>query len=112
MVTTERLLEIVAAILGGRVRSAVCELGILVDDDWQHSGIAGLPMQAVVHAARERGYRTMEGLVLAQNTPMLRFTHALGLALEYLPQDPRTVRIVLDLAVHGVTPERTGAAPA
>ncbi|HJU21841.1 MAG TPA: GNAT family N-acetyltransferase, partial [Casimicrobiaceae bacterium] len=87
----------------------VCELGILIEDDWQHSGIAGLLMEAVIDGARERGYRTMEGLVLAQNAPMLRFAHALGFALDYLPGDRRTVRIVLDLGTHRAAQPRTSA---
>ena len=75
----------------------VCELGILIEDDWQHSGSAGLLMEAVIDAARERGYRVMEGLVLARNAPMLRFARALGFDLKRVPDDLRTVRIVLDL---------------
>jgi acetyltransferase len=78
-------------------KPGVCELGILIEDDWQHSGIAGLLMEAVIQAARQHGYRTMEGLVLAQNAPMLRFARALGFDLVRVPDDPRTVRIVLDL---------------
>lgn len=77
--------------------AGVCELGILVRDDWQHSGIAGLLIEAVIRAARARGYKAMHGLVLAHNTPMLAFAHALGFDVEHLADDPHTVRIVLGL---------------
>jgi acetyltransferase len=82
----------------------VCELGVLVEDDWQGSGIAGLLMDALIRDARERSYRRMEGLVLAQNGAMLRFARALGFDARHLADDPRTVRICLDL--------RPGSSPA
>jgi acetyltransferase len=73
---------------------ATCELGIVIADAWHKSGIAGLLMEALMRAARERGFATMEGLVVASNAEMLRFVRALGFTVERIPEDRRTVRIV------------------
>lgn len=70
-----------------------CELGIVVADDWHHSGIAQLLMEALVRAARERGFETLEGLVLADNADMLDFVRELGFAVEEMPAEPELVRV-------------------
>jgi len=74
-----------------------CELGIVVADDWQKSGLAGVLMEALLRAARERGLQRMEGQVLATNRPMLRFVRALGFRVEPIAGDRTVVRIVKDL---------------
>jgi acetyltransferase len=76
---------------------ANCELGIVVADDWQKSGLAGVLMEALLRAARERGLKRMEGQVLATNRPMLRFVRALGFRVEPSPEDRTLVRIVKEL---------------
>jgi acetyltransferase len=53
--------------------SGICELGIVIADAWHKSGIAGILMEAVIYAARERGLAHMEGFVLSRNAEMLRF---------------------------------------
>jgi acetyltransferase len=73
---------------------ASCEFGIVIADDWHRSGIAGLLMDALIGAARARGFETMEGLVLRSNSGMLRFVKALGFALAPEPYEPTTVRAV------------------
>jgi len=74
-----------------------CELGVVVADDWQKSGLAGVLMQALMDAARARGLQRMEGQVLAANRPMLRFVRALGFRVEPMEEDRSLVRIVKDL---------------
>jgi GNAT superfamily N-acetyltransferase len=74
-----------------------CDFGILIEDAWRRSGIAGLLMEALIRAARARGFATMEGLVLADNSAMLRFAHALGFEIERAAGDLKTVRVVLNL---------------
>lgn len=76
---------------------ANCELGIVVADDWQKSGLAGVLMEALLRAARERGLKRMEGQVLATNRPMLRFVRALGFRVEPMEGDRTLVRIVKEL---------------
>jgi len=70
-----------------------CELGIVVADDWHHSGIAQLLLQALIGAAQARGFETMEGLVLADNADMLDFVTEFGFAAQPSAEDPSLVRI-------------------
>jgi acetyltransferase len=70
-----------------------CELGIVVADAWRKSGVAGLLMEALIHAAKERGLARMEGFVLSANAEMLRFVRALGFTAEPAPQDRTLTRI-------------------
>ena len=71
-----------------------CEFGVVIGDDWRQSGVAGLLMEALIRVAQERGLSSMEGLVLRNNPPMLRFARALGFEVASVPQDPTTLRIV------------------
>jgi RimJ/RimL family protein N-acetyltransferase len=74
-----------------------CELGIVIADAWQKSGIAGLLMQALLGAARARGLKRMEGVVFSTNRDMLRFVRALGFEVQPVPEDRTMVRIVKTL---------------
>lgn len=71
-----------------------CELGIVIADTWHKSGVAGLLMEALLGAARERGVQSIEGLVLAHNTEMLRFVRALGFDTQRVTEDRTIMRIV------------------
>lgn len=71
-----------------------CEFAIAVDDAWQGSGLAGILMHALMDIARSRGLATMEGVVLAANARMLKFTRQLGFRVERDPEDRTTVRVV------------------
>ena len=70
-----------------------CEFGLLIEDTWRKTGIAGLLMEALIGAARDRGFAVMEGVVLASNTAMLRFAHELGFEVEPVTGDRTTMRI-------------------
>ena len=69
----------------GNADGRSCEFGVVIADDWHHSGIAGLLMEALIRAARANGFETMEGRVLRENHDMRKFVRALG--FEALP-DP------------------------
>jgi acetyltransferase len=71
-----------------------CELGIVIADDWHHTGIAQLLIDALIRAARARCLETLEGLVLADNAEMLGFVRELGFAVHDMPAEPGLVRIV------------------
>jgi acetyltransferase len=71
-----------------------CELGIIVADDWRHSGVAQLLIQALIDAARSRGFESLEGLVMRENTDMLDFVRSFGFRVEAVPEDRETVRII------------------
>jgi len=70
-----------------------CEFAIVVADDWHHTGIATLLMDALVQAARRGGLRSMEGLVLHDNAHMLHFVEALGFAHYQDPHGPGLLRV-------------------
>ena len=75
----------------------VCEFAIAVDDAWQGTGLAGMLMIPLLDAAREHGFKTMEGLVLRANHKMLKFARQLGFEVQHQPDDLQTVRIVRPL---------------
>jgi acetyltransferase len=87
----------------GEVRYALhadgtsCEFAIALDDDFQHTGLAGVLMRLLIDIARGRGLKTMEGLVLASNTAMLKFARQLGFSAQHEPGDYGTVRVTLPL---------------
>jgi len=73
-----------------------CDFGIVIDDDWHKSGIAGLLMLALLDYARSQGFAAMEGQVLRENRDMLRFVRALG--FEVKPTvEPTVVQVVRPL---------------
>ena len=71
-----------------------CEFSVAVDDAWEGSGLAGILMHLLMQVARSHGLATMEGIVLAANSRMLKFTRQLGFAPQHDPQDRQTVRVV------------------
>jgi acetyltransferase len=71
-----------------------CEFGIVVADEWHHTGIAQLLMGALIDAARAHGFCTIEGLVLSDNTDMLDFVKSFGFKVLRAPEDVATVRVV------------------
>lgn len=73
---------------------ASCELGIVVADEWHHTGVAQLLMCALIDAARAHGIRSVEGLVLAENKDMLDFVKTFGFEVQEAPEQPATVRVV------------------
>ena len=70
-----------------------CELGIVVADDWHHTGIAQLLMDALIRAAQARGFETMSGLVLSDNADMLDFVGKLGFDRRPAAEDSTLTRI-------------------
>ncbi len=98
----------VTAIEGGEIEIAVgryvvlangedCEFAIVVADDWQKKGVASSLMRVLIESARERGLKRMIGEVLASNSRMLDFARRLGFQLQMDDNDPRQVRVTLDL---------------
>lgn len=70
-----------------------CEFAVTVGDDWQGTGVAGLLMISLFDAARERGFKTMEGIVLASNHRMLKFARQLGFRCYHHPGEADTICI-------------------
>jgi acetyltransferase len=74
-----------------------CEFAVALDDAWQSTGVAGLLMISLEQAAREHGFKIMEGIVLASNHKMLKFARQLGFKSHHLPREADTVHIELQL---------------
>lgn len=65
-----------------------CEFAIVVEESFQGTGLGRALMQRLFEAARQRGYREMEGVVLRENPKMLKFCEAMGFVIETSPDDP------------------------
>jgi len=74
-----------------------CEFSVVIADGWHKTGIAGLLMDALIARARERGVKSMEGLVLRQNRTMLKFVRALGFEAHAIEEDATLDRVVKKL---------------
>ncbi|MCI1192813.1 GNAT family N-acetyltransferase [Calidifontimicrobium sp. SYSU G02091] len=70
-----------------------CEFAVTVADDWQGSGLAGLLMRVLMHAAKRRGFKTMHGVVLASNRRMLTLARQLGFVVQRDHDEPGTVKV-------------------
>jgi acetyltransferase len=90
-------LEIGAARYVATEESGSCEFAIVIDDAWQGSGVAGLLMISLEHAAREQGFKKMEGIVLAGNHKMLKFARQLGFKCSHVPGEADIVHLELQL---------------
>lgn len=64
-----------------------CEFALVVADAWQRRGIGSRLMHALLAAARERGFQTMEGEVLADNRDMLALVQNLGFSVRTSTDD-------------------------
>ena len=74
-----------------------CEFSIVIADAWHRTGIAGLLMEALLRAARERGLARMEGIILRNNRSMARFVRALGFEVAPSAEDPTLARVAKTL---------------
>jgi acetyltransferase len=76
---------------------ANCEFAIVVDDAWQGSGVAGMLMYSLQRAACEQEFKTMDGIVLAENYKMLRFARQLGFKCRRVPGESDIVHVEVRL---------------
>ena len=65
-----------------------CEFAVAVADAWQNRGVGTALILGLAEAARARGLRTMEGIVVARNSKMLGLMNALGFSVRAEPGDP------------------------
>jgi acetyltransferase len=70
-----------------------CEFAIVVEDKWQHRGIARRLMERLIECAREYGLRTIEGQVLTENKEMISLAKSLGFTVRHQPDDSSAVRV-------------------
>ncbi|MCG8316674.1 MAG: bifunctional acetate--CoA ligase family protein/GNAT family N-acetyltransferase [Pseudomonadales bacterium] len=55
-----------------------CEFAVVVADQWQRSGVGYQLMDALIRAARLKGFMYMDCIVLRDNRPMLKLANSLG----------------------------------
>ncbi|WP_269533534.1 bifunctional acetate--CoA ligase family protein/GNAT family N-acetyltransferase [Chitinimonas sp. BJYL2] len=67
--------------------AASCEFAISIADRWQGMGLGSQLMMALFDAARDAGLSTIEGDILASNTPMLGLMKKLGFDIRPHPDD-------------------------
>lgn len=65
-----------------------CEFAIVVADSWQHRGIGTRLLALLMEAARAKGFKFMEGEVLAENVAMLNLVRKLGFSTRQEPESP------------------------
>ena len=70
------------------------EFALVVADEWQRHGIGRQLMRLLIEVARQKGYRTMVGDVLAMNTKMFRLVTDLGFAIQPHPDDHTVKRVI------------------
>lgn len=64
-----------------------CEFSLLVDDAYAGRGLGAKMMQSIMAVARDRGLREIDGLVLANNAPMLKLMRGLGFSISPFEED-------------------------
>jgi acetyltransferase len=74
-----------------------CEFALAIGDAMQGHGIGHLLMTRLMQAAREAGYRRMNGSVLRVNDRMLTLGRTLGFRMRYEADDPTQVQLDIEL---------------
>lgn len=69
-----------------------CEFAVAVADDWQCRGIATMLMPLLFEHAKREGFRSIYGLVLANNPRMIELAEGLGLSVDEIVPGEATVR--------------------
>ena len=75
----------------------VAEFAVVVADEWQHFGIASRLMSGIVTAAVIAGVECLEGVVIANNKPMLSLAQKLGFVVSRIVDDSTVLRVTKKL---------------
>ncbi len=65
-----------------------CEFALLVADEFAGQGLGARLMYSIMDVARERGLAEIQGLVLAENSKMLKLMRRLGFSVRAYPEEP------------------------
>ena len=79
-----------------------CEFALTVAEDWRGCGLGTILMTALLDRARQDGYLTMQGTVMATNRPMLALARRLGFDASADPDDAAVVVVRRTLAAEAV----------
>jgi len=94
--------DAVEIVAGARYAAAAergtCEFAVAVVDEWHGRGLARRLLEALMHAARARGFTHMEGYILATNAPMLGLAKRLGFVPAASPEGPTVALVRCELA--------------
>ncbi|SPJ18400.1 conserved hypothetical protein [Burkholderiales bacterium] len=82
-----------------------CEFAVTVAEDWRRRGLATRLLASLVRRARRDGYDTMEGLVIAENTPMLALARKLHFKVKPVSGDATVLRV--QRALQRLSPTQT-----
>lgn len=74
------------------------EYALVIGDDWQRRGLGAQLMGMLIEAAREQKLSYIDGIVLAENKPMLALMTRLGFQVDKEPDDPSLRRVWLSLS--------------
>lgn len=85
-VETERIVGVSRYFTGPDQTS--CEFSLVVADDYNGQGLGSRLLESIIDVARDQGLAEIEGLVLSNNTGMLKLTRRLGFAVKPFPDDP------------------------
>ena len=83
---TERIIGVARYVINPDQSS--CEFALVVADDFNGKGLGSRLMESIMDVARDKGLSEIEGLVLANNTGMLRLMKSLGYRIKPYPDDP------------------------
>ncbi len=61
------------------------EFAVLVGDPWQGKGVGAALLESCLAIAREKGFQSLWGIALAENTQMLALGRGLGFEIQYEP---------------------------
>jgi acetyltransferase len=73
------------------------EFALAVADEYQGQGIGSALMKRICEVARERGLKAIIGVVLGNNSDMLKLMHRLGFVEQRDPDDPDLRLVVMEL---------------
>ena len=65
-----------------------CEFSLAVADEYSGQGLGSRMMLSIIEVARSRGLQEIDGLILANNQPMLRLMASLGFKISAYAEDP------------------------
>jgi acetyltransferase len=92
-----REVEVAVARYGMNPDGESCEFAVVVADEWQGKGLGTRIMSQLMLSARARGFKTMEGQVLADNTAMLELVRELGFVVRPDPENPGVYLVTREL---------------
>jgi acetyltransferase len=74
-------------------KANTCEMALVVHDTWQRAGLGSLLLSGLMSRAREASLHYMEGLVLRDNSAMLKLARAQGFEMRASAHDSAMVHV-------------------